>query len=318
LAVPLFQSDLNTFKNWALEKNKPYQENDEEFHLRYTLWQDAIHFINQENAKNLSYTLGPTFFADLTEEEKISLIRSYNPSSHEKFQSRTSKLSHQTNVPDNLDWRNRRAVTVIKNQFECGSSPLFAVIGTIEATHVVYEGYPLTNLSTQQLLDCCPAEQAECSGCNGNNFDSVYLYAMANGVMRESDYPYTGMDGVCKYDRSKTVAGISNFKIINSGDEDEAVRVLAENSPIATALDATPSTFVYYTGGVYSDNQCDHKLISHGMLLMGYGFDTDSNMKFFTLKNTWGTDWGEKGYMRIIRDGSNRCGVVEYCNYPIY
>jgi len=318
LAVPLFQSDLNTFKNWALEKNKPYQENDEEFQLRYTLWQNSIHFINQENAKNLSYTLGPTFFADLTKEEKISLIRSYKPSSSVKLKSRFSKLSHQIKAPDNVDWRNRGGVTVIKNQLQCGSSPLFAVIGTIEATHVVYEGYPLTNLSTQQLLDCCPGQQNECFGCNGNNFDSVYLYAMANGVMKESDYPYKGVDGVCKYDKSKTVASISNFKIINPGDEDEAVRVLAENSPIATAVDASTSSFQLYTGGVYSGNDCDPKQISHGMLLMGYGFDSDSNMKFFTLKNTWGADWGEKGYMRIIRDGSNKCGVVEDCNYPIY
>jgi len=176
---------------------------------------------------------------------------------------------------------------------------------------VVYESYPLTNLSVQQFIDCCPAFSNQCFGCNGDNFDGLFLYAINFGVVKEDDYPYQGEDGNCKFDQRKSVAFITDFAIINAGDEDEVTRVLAENSPIATALDATDSTFMYYTGGVYHGKNCRSILISHGMLLIGYGVDSPTNEKYYTLKNTWGTDWGESGYMRIIRDGSNNCGVAE-------
>jgi len=271
----------------------------------------------KKNAKNHTYTLGPTFFADLTTQEKKSIVSSYIPSPS-PIKSNLKPLNRiNTKIPNSIDWRDKGAVTVIKNQLQCGSSPMFGVIGTIEATHVVYEGAILTNLSTQQVVDCCQStSDLLCYGCSGSNFDADFTYVINNGLEDDSDYPYTGVVGKCKYDEGKVVARISSFKTIQPGDEDETMRVLAENSPIACALDASNANFQYYISGVFQDNSCQADNVDHGMLLIGYGVDSASNLPYFILKNSWSVDWGEKGYMRIIR-GKNMCGVAQMGNYPI-
>jgi len=215
-----------------------------------------------------------------------------------------------------LDWRDRGAVTQVRDQGECGSSPLFGIIGTIEATHVVYEGFPLTNLSIQQILDCCPdTNQTDiCNGCGGSNYDPLFHYAIQYGTETEDDYPYTATDNTCKYDSTKVVARISDYGSIDQGDEDEFTRVLAENSPVALAIDASQSSFMFYSGGIYSDPKCTTN-IDHGIMAIGYG--VDNNIPYYILKNTYGPNWGEKGYIRIIRNGQNMCGVAKFCYYPI-
>jgi C1A family cysteine protease len=74
-----------------------------------------------------------------------------------------------------------------------------------------------------------------------------------------------------------------------------------------------------YQSGIYSDPDCGFKL-DHGVLVVGYGYDKDLNMKYWIIKNSWGKSWGENGYIRILRDSTDNrglCGIAMDPSYPI-
>jgi len=294
-------------------KSKHYKTN-EEFNMRYNLWKDAISYINHHNQLNRTYTVGPTFFADLTFEEKKSYINGIIRPPSRLTQLSTTQPRFKSRIPDRFDWRDHGAVTNVKDQKQCGSSPMFGCIAVIEAAHVTFEGGPLTNLSSQQLIDCCPLanETLMCSGCMGSFYEPLFDYVIQYGLESEEDYPYSGQDEVCKYEKDKVKARISKYFQVPPGDEEECARAIAENGPLANAVDANTASFMYYTAGIYDDPDCK-KNVDHGIAIVGYGVD-DTNNPFWVLKNSWGWNWGENGYIRIAR-GKDLCGVSQDCFY---
>ncbi|KAJ8767146.1 hypothetical protein K2173_013543 [Erythroxylum novogranatense] len=218
-------------------------------------------------------------------------------------------------LAEDFDWREKGAVTPIKNQGSCGSCWSFSTTGALEGAHFLATG-KLVSLSEQQLVDCdheCdPEEQGACdSGCNGGLMNSAFEYTLkAGGLMREEDYPYTGTDGkTCKFDENKVAAKVANFSVV-SLDEDQIAANLVKNGPLAVAINA-----VYmqtYVGGVSCPYICSKRL-NHGVLLVGYGSAGYAPVRtkdkpYWIIKNSWGENWGESGYYKICR-GRNICGV---------
>ena len=76
--------------------------------------------------------------------------------------------------------------------------------------------------------------------------------------------------------------------------------------------------FMSYESGVFDDKLCskDEDDLNHGVLLVGYGTDPKDG-DYWTVKNSWGKSWGEKGYFRIRR-GVNMCGVALYPTIPTF
>lgn len=161
-------------------------------------------------------------------------------------------------------------------------------------------GHPLTEFSEQQLVDCDTVDQ----GCNGGLPSNAYEYIIkAGGIETEDNYPYTAADGTCAFSASKVAAKISNWTAVST-DEDQIAAFLVAHGPLSIGINA--EWMQLYSHGISDPLFCNPKSLDHGVLLTGYGVESGKN--FWTIKNSWGPDWGEKGYYRIIR-GKGKCGM---------
>lgn len=85
------------------------------------------------------------------------------------------------------------------------------------------------------------------------------------------------------------------------------------------AIDASQKTFMFYHSGVYSDSGCSSnpEKLDHAVLVVGYGTDASNGKDYWLIKNSWGTGWGEAGYVRMARNANNMCGVANAASYPL-
>nr|GMC56052.1 cysteine proteinase 15A-like [Ipomoea batatas] len=159
---------------------------------------------------------------------------------------------------------------------------------------------------------CDPEEAGACdAGCNGGLMTTAYEYVLqSGGLEKEKDYPYTGRDGTCKFDKSKIAAAVANFSVV-SLDEDQIAANLVKHGPLSVGIN---SIFMQtYIGGVSCPYICSKKNLDHGVLIVGYGAAGYAPIRFkdkpyWIIKNSWGENWGEEGYYKICR-GNNICGV---------
>jgi len=253
--------------------------------------------------------MGINEFADLTFSEFKTKYFGY---SHTEMEYLRSKNYHAVvkAAPTSVDWRTSNAVTPIKDQGQCGSCWAFSTTGSVEGALVLQGGKALTSLSEQQLVDCSQAEGNQ--GCNGGLMDYGFQYIIDNkGICTEAAYPYTAKDGTCKKTCEK-VATITGFKDIPQGDENSLYNAVGTIGPVSVAIEADQTGFQFYSGGVF-DGTCGTAL-DHGVLAVGYGVDT-TGKNYWIVKNSWGTSWGETGYIRMIR-GKNQCGIALAASYP--
>ncbi|KAH9606054.1 hypothetical protein KSS87_006691 [Heliosperma pusillum] len=311
---------LNADHHFSLFKakfDKRYDSKEEHDH-RLKIFKANLRKAKRNQEIDPEAVHGITKFSDLTEKEfKEKYLGFKNgkknklkiPSDAEKAPTLPTK-----DLPDDFDWRDHGAVTPVKNQGSCGSCWSFSTTGALEGAHYLATG-ELVSLSEQQLVDCdheCdPDEYNSCdAGCNGGLMNNAFEYILkAGGVQREEDYPYTGRDGTCKFDKSKIAATVSNFSVVST-NEDQIAANLVKNGPLAIAINA--AFMQTYIGGVSCPYICMRRL-DHGVLLVGYGSAGYSIIRlkekpYWIIKNSWGANWGEKGYYKICR-GRNVCGV---------
>jgi len=198
-------------------------------------------------------------------------------------------------LSSSIDWREEGAVSIVKDQGACGSCWAFAATGVLESAIRIEDKERNDVFSEQDLVDC--SRNYGNQGCNGGWMDSAYEYIIDHGIASETDYPYTAIDGACQ-----TRARTSPMKdYVDTPGCDDLVNALA-GQPIAVAVDA--SNWSLYRGGVMS--RCG-TAINHGVLVVGVTDD------YWIVKNSWSTQWGEAGYIRLAR--GNTCDV---CSYPSY
>lgn len=291
---------------------------DEEQDRRFKIFKANMRRALRHQSFDPSAIHGVTEFSDLTPSEfrKAFLgLRGDHRRLRLPVDANQAPILPTENLPTDFDWRQRGAVTPVKNQGSCGSCWSFSTTGALEGANFLATGQ-LVSLSEQQLVDCdheCdPEEDVSCdSGCNGGLMNSALEYTLkAGGLMREQDYPYTGTDrGTCKFDKSKIAASVANFSVV-SLDEDQIAANLVKNGPLAIAINAV--FMQTYIGGVSCPFICSKRL-DHGVLLVGYGSAGYAPIRmrdkdYWIIKNSWGQNWGENGFYRICR-GRNICGV---------
>ena len=251
-------------------------------------------------------------FGDLENHEVNTLLNSYKMDKH--------KNSTKLFVPDpnfvlqaSVDWRDKGAVTPIKNQGQCGSCWSFSATGSLEGQHFLKKGQ-LVSLSEQNLVDCSTTYGNH--GCKGGLMDNAFRYIKANGgIDTEESYPYQAHNEICRFKRADVGATVDGYTDIPRENELALTQAIQEIGPISVAMDASKSTFHYYHAGVYSDPTCSSTKLDHGVLAVGFGSDLGD--EYYIVKNSWGTVWGLDGYFLIARNSGNMCGLATQASYPL-
>ena len=267
--------------------------------------------MHNENADKFGYTLEMNKFGDLDAGEFANIYNGYR--SRRRSSNTTAKfVATGAQLPDEVDWRTKGCVTGVKNQGQCGSCWAFSATGSLEGQHQLKTGN-LVSLSEQNLVDCSGKYGND--GCNGGLMDDAFEYIKANhGIDTEASYPYVARDERCRFNPSNVGATDTGYVDIKHDDENALQEASATIGPISVAIDASHSSFQMYSGGVYYEPSCSSTQLDHGVLVVGYG--TDNGEAYWLVKNSWGTDWGMKGYIMMSRNRDNNCGIASEASYP--
>jgi len=288
------------FEAYKAQYNKQYASPDEEA-LRFENFKLSMDRIQSRN----SAVFGLTKYSDMSPEEFKSTLLGYNRP--ESRQENVGVLeSSAVNVPQTLDWRTQNMVTPVKDQGQCGSCWAFSVTENIESMYCMKNKIDCTSfppLAPQEIVDCDTTDQ----GCNGGDPPTAYAFVMSEGGMEDnSDYPYTAQDGTCNFQSNLVKVTISNWQYATSNsDEGTMQNNLVSWGPLSICVDAEP--WQDYTGGVMMASDCSNSL-DHCVQLVGY--DMTQSTPFWIVRNSWGTDWGENGYIRL-QYGQDTCGCAD-------
>jgi C1A family cysteine protease len=277
--------------HWQGKYQKKYASKDQDYRM------SVFYYNYQKIQKHMSntkrtYDMDFNHFMDLT---PVEFKKFYNGLAPKTTARKEAPVTGD--VAASVDWRTKGAVTPVKDQGQCGSCWAFSTTGSLEGFFFLTTG-SLPSLSEQQLVDCSSSYGNQ--GCNGGLMDQAFQFVEASGITTESSYPYVAYDESCK--TSSGSYKIKNFTDVPAGDANALITAV-NGRPVAVAVDA--ENWQFYSGGVFSD--CSTNL-DHGVLLVGY--DATS----LIVKNSWGTSWGENGYIRLAK--GNTCGIANAASYP--
>jgi len=327
-------SDLDYNELWEDFKNTFHKEYDvsltanstNEEQRRFEVFKENINFINEVNSKRLTYTLGINQFTDMTSKEfahqYAGLKEPDNMWGDAPYLGR--HVYSGKPLPASVDWTTQGAVTPVADQGKCGSCWTFSTTGALEGAWKIATG-SLVPLSKQQFLDCDKDDNA----CNGGSLRRAYPFAQQNAICTEDSYEYksgtTGQPGKCMASGCRVglpLGDITGWKSVGNGkstDEQMLMDAVAMN-PVSTTIAFSEKIFKSYHSGVLTASSCDSpafpSALNHAILVVGYG--TEDNTKYWLIKNSFGSTWGEKGYMKLLRGVPNpgECGILS--GPPLY
>jgi len=313
--IVLAVNALTVHEEWSqfkLKHSKSYKNIVEE-KVRFEIFQNNLKKIEEHNqqyeAGLKTWYMGVNKFADMTKEEFGAMLKKQSGS-----RPRLAKSRHvpdlTANVPETIDWRERNAVLGVKDQGQCGSCWAFSATGSLEGQNVLKNNRSIP-LSEQQLLDCSESYgNGDCSV--GGDMVAAFEYVIDHGLTTEEAYPYRAEQYSCRAPSSSAVT-VTDYRYVDASESAlrEAVGTVG---PISVAMYAEPIQLYY--GGIFQDRDCynDEYYLDHGVLAVAYG--TTNGQKYWTIKNSWGSDWGEAGFFRLARD-EDQCGIALDSSYPI-
>lgn len=311
------------FDDFCRTHNKTYNSTELQHRLQVfkTNLGNIFHLKSREKS-TAEYAVNK--FADLTDHEFAQHFFGHRHETEEELQSaaplETSDIKSVALPRGGIDWRNFGAVTPVKSQGHCGSCWAFATSANIESVWKIKKGGGSNqsfDLSPQHLVDCVDGN----NGCHGGSvvraLDAVKKFG---GLHRWSDYPYIAKkNNQCLSDsigKIKTPTVYINGSVRLPADEDAIAQYVLQNGPVSVGVNAAPWRF--YKSGILklSADACDpdKDAINHAVLLVG--FATENAQPYWIIKNSYGADWGEHGYIKLAR-GFNTCGIKHRVKAPI-
>ncbi len=218
-------------------------------------------------------------------------------------------------LPARFDWRDSSGVTPIRNQGGCGGCWAFATVGPLECNIKIKDGVSV-DLSEQYLISCNTNDW----GCDGGWWAHAYHQWKKDpcndlGAVPESQFPYVAYDVPCgcPYDHTYMIYSWAYVGSSSGVPSIDAMKqAIVDHGPISVGVVAT-SAMQAYRGGIF--NQSAGGDINHGVVLVGWD-DNQGDSGIWIMRNSWGSWWGESGYMRI-EYGCCRIGYgASYVNYP--
>lgn len=289
---------------------------------RFEIFENNYNFIKSENARGRPYTLVVNEFADQSSEEfkTTRFGLSPPPASGSQLWAGLPRLGVDeysgSELPASIDWTEKGAVNAVKNQGSCGSCWSFSTTGALEGAWEIKTGQ-LLSLSEQQLVDC----SKDNNGCHGGSMDQAFDFLKDQASCTEESYPYQAKQGTCLVNSTSSAActvgipsgSIKGYYDVPASDTNALMEAVAQQ-PVSVGIEADQTTFQSYSSGVLTKS-CGTKL-DHGVLIVGYG--TDNGVDYWKVRNSWGPNWGENGYIRIERGvaGEGECGIKAMASYP--
>lgn len=310
----------NPFDNFNTWVNDFHVEFHSKHHLYETMqkWINNDDYIHSVNAEGRPYTLGHNQFSGMDELDFKQYVQNIhlNASVH-----LVANTSNDTYVPSSVDWRDYNAVTPVKDQGQCGSCWSFSTTGSLEGIYAIQTG-DLVSFSEQQLVDCDNFRHGgKDHGCNGGSMDNAFSWIHEKGgLCTEDSYPYVSESG--ETEQCETTCDLVPDSHIQSwvdvDSNDQAMMAAVAQQPVSIAIEADQKDFQFYKSGVLTSD-CGTTL-DHGVLVIGYG--TEEYEEYYLVKNSWGTSWGDEGYIKLGRgpqynDGQGQCGMLLQASYPV-
>ncbi|KAK9288119.1 hypothetical protein L1049_016567 [Liquidambar formosana] len=297
------------YKKW--KSHHTVSRSCDEKHRRFNVFKENVKYIHEFNKQDKPYKLKLNKYGDLTNHEFRSTYASSKVNHHRMFRGTprgngTFMYEKVTNIPPSVDWRKKGAVTGVKDQGQCGSCWAFSTVVAVEGINQIKPS-KLVSLSEQELVDC---DTTSSSGCNGGLMEYAFEFIkQKGGITTETNYLYKAEDGtfpmifILKLRRlnwmilqlNGPVVAIDGHETVPANDENAPLKAAA-NQPIAVAIDAGGSNFQFYSKGVFTGD-CGTEL-DLGVAIVGYGTTLDGT-KYWIVNNSWGPEWGEKGYIRM-------------------
>ncbi|XP_027265828.1 cathepsin 7 [Cricetulus griseus] len=304
------------WEEWKKSYDKTYSQEEER--QKRAVWEDNVKMIkllSMENGLGMNnFTVEMNEFGDLTGEEMKKMMT--DSSVLTLRNGKHIQKRGDVKIPKTLDWRTQGYVGPVRKQNGCGACWAFAVAASIESQLFKKTG-KMTQLSVQNLIDC--ARSYSTYGCKGGLVYGAFLYVKNNkGLEAEATYPYEAKVRRCRYRAERSVVKITRFLVVPRNEE-ALMNALVTHGPIAVGIDAGHESFTNYAGGIYHEPKCKTDNPTHGLLLVGFGYEgrESDGKKYWLLKNSHGEKWGENGYMKLPRDQNNYCGIASYAMYPI-
>ncbi|XP_074327051.1 senescence-specific cysteine protease SAG12-like [Apium graveolens] len=304
-------------EKWISQHGRVYKDAAEK-NTRFRIFKKNVLLIEAFNrGEDKGFKLAVNSFADITDDEFLNLHVGFNSSMKASSfamstTKNTFKYANVKDVPPAIDWRQKGAVTPVKNQGGCSCCYAFSAVAAIEGITQIRQG-KLISFSEQQIVDCDKQDR----GCNGGYMEYAYGYIQQNnGITTESYYPYTGTQGLCQYNfTNHPAAKINGFQRVPENSEADLLKAVA-NQPISTGICGGDYRFRFYSSGILNA-ECSVNL-DHAVTIVGYGSTSDGT-KYWIVKNSWGTNWGDNGFGYLLRDVANpqgTCGIAIYATFP--
>ena len=269
----------------------------EEFQAKFEVFKQNLIEVLANDDFSGNHTMGITKFSDLTKAEFRSQYLTLKVEPNSWCQPANKFMAALEEPVNDLDWRTKGGVSPVKDQGQCGSCWAFSTIAFLESQSLIRNQKAVT-YSEQQLVDC---DHLGDQGCNGGLMQTAFKYIQGAGIESDGSYPYRARGQTCAYKKTSVIATVSDIHCYEGVSNAQLQSYLASVGPLSIAVDA--DAFQMYDSGVLD---CTGSQLDHGVLLVGFTADT------WIIKNSWGKNWGEQGFVRVKNTKGHNCAVGAY------